>query len=179
MHLTDGHIVIRNLRPADEDAYVAVLSDPLVSGTLRGAVRPGGPLRLLSTCSEAELREKFAQSLARRVSGKPCLFAIDDVETARFVGSIGSYPIDGSRLGLSYWLASRLHGRGLGSRVLTLYCQPALQHFGKACIIANIARDNPASKAAALRAGFVPSRFDNDPGFGAVEGRELLERVAV
>ena len=59
-----------------------------------------------------------------------------------------------------------------------LYCQPALQHFGRAYIIANVARDNPASKAAAMKAGFVPSRFNDDPGFGTVEGRELLERAA-
>ena len=179
VNLTDGHVAIRNLHPWDEDDYVAVLSDPLVSGTLRGALRPGGPVRLLSTCSKAELHAKFAHTRARRVSGKPCFFAIEHVETARFVGSIGSYPIDRSRLGLSYWLASRLHGSGLGSSLLMLYCRPALKHFGKAHIIANIARDNPASRAAALKAGFVPSRFEDDPGFDAIEGRELLELAAV
>lgn len=178
MRLTDGKTTIRDLHPVDEDDYIEVLSDPLVSSTLRGEIRPGGSLKLLSTCSEAELREKFRHTLARRISGKPCFFAIEDFETARFIGSIGSYPIDDIRLGLSYWIASHLHGRGIGSSVLNLYCLPALKHFGRAYIVANIALDNPASKIAALKAGFVSSRFKDDPGFEAIEGRELLELAA-
>jgi len=58
---------------------------------------------------------------------------------------------------------------------LRLYCRAALNHFERDYIIANIALDNPASKAAALKAGFVRSCFNDDPGFGITEGRELLE----
>lgn len=175
MRLTDGHIAIRQLRPSDEPAYCEVLSDPEVSGTLRGQVGPQGKLKLLSTCTPQEFSDKFRYTLGLEISGRPCYFAIEECGSARFVGSIGSYPIDDERLGLSYWIDARHHGRGIGSRALKLYCPAALRHFGRRFVIANVALDNPASKAAAVKAGFEPSRFIDDPGFGQVLGRELLE----
>jgi len=42
MLITNGQITIRDLLLTDEDDYAEVLSDPLVSGTLRGEIRPGG-----------------------------------------------------------------------------------------------------------------------------------------
>lgn len=175
MHLTDGHIAIRRLEPFDEEVYCAVLSDPQVSGTLRGQVGPGGRLKLLSTCTPHELRDKFRFTLDREISGKPCYFAIERCDGGAFLGSIGSYPIDGERLGLSYWIAADHQGRGIGSRALRLYCPAALAYFGRRVVIANVALDNPASKFAVIKAGFEPSRYLDDPGFGEIQGRELFE----
>ncbi len=175
MYLTDGHIAIRPLQSFDEEVYCAVLSDPQVSGTLRGQVRPDGKLKLLSTCTPCELRDKFRYTLALEISGKPCYFAIERCDGEEFLGSIGSYPIDRERLGLSYWIAGQHQGRGIGSRALTLYCPAALEYFGRRFVIANIALDNPASRFAVIKAGFAPSRYLDDPGFGEVQGRELFE----
>ena len=175
MHLTDGHIAIRPLQPFDEEVYCAVLSDPQVSGTLRGQAEPRGKLRLLSTFTPRELRDKFRSTLAREISGKPCYFAIERSDGEQFLGSIGSYPIDKERLGLSYWIAADHQGRGIGSRALALYCPAALEYFSRRVLVANIALDNPASRYAVIKAGFEPSRYLDDPGFGEIQGRELFE----
>jgi len=175
MYLTDGQIAIRRLQPFDEEVYCTVLSDPQVSGTLRGQVRPDGKLKLLSACTPQELRDKFRFTLALEISGKPCYFAIERCDAGEFLGSIGSYPIDRERLGLSYWIAGHHQGRGIGSRALRLYCPAALAYFGRRVVIANIALDNPASRFAVIKAGFEPSRYLDDPGFGEVHGRELFE----
>ncbi len=175
MYLDDGVIIIRDLREAEAEAYVEILSDARVSGSLRGAVRPGGPQTLLSEYSRTELRLKFSHTRKRTVSGRPCYFAIALSHTGRFIGSVGSYPIDGENIGLSYWIEAGLQGQGMGTRILRLYCPAALVHFGRDRIIANVALDNPASRHAVIKAGFRLSRFRNDSGFGSSEGRELYE----
>ncbi len=175
MHLDDGTIIIRDLEETDRDAYVDILSDPRVSGSLRGTVRPGGPQVLLSDCSRSELHLKFGHTRVKTISGKPCHFAVALGSTGGFIGSAGSYPIEGQSIGLSYWIEAGLHGQGIGSRILRLYCPAALKYFTRERIIANIARDNPASRRAVINAGFTPSRIRNDPGFGSIQGRELFE----
>lgn len=175
MDLANEVIRVRTLRDGDEAAYCAALADPRVSATLRGVLRPGGPLRLLSGLTAAERIEKFRHSRKLRIADRPCCFAVEDLRSRRFIGSIGSYDIDRERLGLSYWLAAERQGRGLGTALLALYCGPALRHFGRRYLIANVALDNPASAAAVRKAGFRPSRFSDDPGFGVTDQRRLFE----
>ncbi len=175
MNLKNDRVRVRDLALEDEETYCAILADPRVSGSLRGSVRPGGPLRLLSGLTAAERSEKFHHTLALRVAGKPGCFAVEDLRREDFIGVVGSYDIDRERLGLTYWIAAAQQGRGIGTALLELYCRPALRHFGRRYLIANVARDNPASAAAVRKAGFQPSRFDDDPGFGLIEARQLFE----
>lgn len=175
LNLENELVRIRSLRAEDKDTYCEILADPRVSSTLRGSVTPGGPLTLLRDLTAAQRAEKFKNTLWVRIDGKPCHFAAEDPQSGEFIGSIGSYDIDRNRLGLSYWIASSFHGRGFGSALLGLYCRPALAYFGRCCIIANVALDNPASAAAVQKAGFKRSRFSDDPGFGLTRGRQLFE----
>lgn len=175
MHLTDGHIVIRNIRSTDKQRYCEILSDARVSGTLRGKINPDGEMKLLSDCTADELQQKFELAVKRSVDGKPSIYVVDLYKTMELIGSIGSYEIDSDRIGLTYWLAASFQGKGIGPKMLKLYCDPALQHFQKRWIIANIARDNPASASAVRKAGFVSSPEREDAGFDLIDGRELLE----
>ena len=175
MNLSNGVIRIRDLQAEDEAAFCGILADPRVSGTLRGTVRPGGPLRLLTGLMPAERVEKFRHTRSARIEGKSCSFAVEAIGLDGFIGSIGSYDIDHERLGLSYWIAADYQGRGIGTNLLGLYCRPALRRFARQYIIANVAQDNPASAAAVRKAGFRPSRFSDDPGFGLTDQRQLFE----
>lgn len=175
MNLQNDKLRIRDLCAEDEAAYCAILSDPRVSGSLRGSVRPGGTPRLLSGLTKEELSEKFQNARVLQIAGKSCCFAVEEIRSGRFIGLIGSYDIDRERLGLTYWIAAGYQGRGIGTVLLELYCRPALRRFGRRYLIANIARDNPASAAAIRKAGFLPSRFSDDPGFGLTEQRQLFE----
>lgn len=175
MHLFDGQIVIRKIRSSDKQRYCQILSDARVSGTLRGKISPDGETKLLSDCTVDELQQKFELAVKRSVDGKPSTYVVDLYKTNDLIGSIGSYEIDSERIGLTYWLAASFHGKGIGPGMLKLYCDPALQHFQKRRIIANIARDNPASVSAVRKAGFVSSPDRRDAGFDLIDGRELLE----
>ncbi|WP_282610515.1 GNAT family N-acetyltransferase [Pelagibius sp. Alg239-R121] len=175
MHLIGETVCIRDLRAKDESAFCDILADHRVSGTLRGSVRLGGPLRLLCELSPSERVEKFHNSRRLCIDGQSSAFAVEDCTSGAFIGSIGSYDIDRKRLGLSYWIASSFHGRGIGTALLKLYGRPALKRFGRRYLIANVALDNPASAAAVRKAGFQPSRFADDPGFGLTDGRQLFE----
>lgn len=175
LNLENELVRIRSLRAEDEDTYCEILADLRVSSTLRGSITPDGPLKLLCDLTAAERVEKFRNTLRIRIDGKLCHFAAEDRQSGQLIGSIGSYDIDRNRLGLSYWIASPFHGRGFGSALLGLYCRPALVYFGRYCIIANVALDNPASAAAVQKAGFKASRFSDDPGFGLNRGRQLFE----
>ena len=166
---------IRPLHHDDRSGFCTILSDPLVSSTLRTRLPGSNRLQLIAALGKAKLITLFERNLSERINGVQSRFAVTLKDNGRFIGSIGSYSIDGQRIGLSYWISSACHGEGLGSEALRGYCLPALRVFGARYILANVAGDNPASIKAAWRAGFRPSRFTDDPGFGAVEGRVLLE----
>ncbi len=110
-----------------------------------------------------------------RIAGSLARLAIIFRKSDCFIGAIGSYAIDEQRIGLTYWISGDYQRRGLGSEALRAYCLPALNAFGAQFIVANIARQNTASLAAVRAVGFLPSRFSDDPGFGTVDGRILLE----
>jgi len=175
MILSDESITIRRLRIEDKCDYCLVLSDPRVSNTLRGVVPGRDGITLLSKCTQAELGLKFDSTLQRTIDGKHCFFAVIVVSTGRFIGLVGSYPIDRERMGLSYWISSEHQGCGLGTKIFKMYCSPALKFFNRKIIIANVARDNPASAAVVQKAGFVPSNRTSDTGFDITCDRELFE----
>jgi len=168
-------IVIRPLSSEDKHDYCLALSDFRVSGTLRGEIPGRDGLTLFSECSQSELYLKFDQTLHRKIDGKLCIFAVALASTGEFIGSVGSYAIDEELMGLSYWLSADYHGSGLGTETLKTYCSPALKHFQKKTIIANVAHDNPASNAAVQKAGFKLSHQAKDAGFGTTDGRDLFE----
>ena len=106
MILYGKSIAIRPLCTEDKHDYCLVLSDPCVSQTLRGEVPGRDGLTILSECSQEELKLKFDQTLQRKIEGKMCFFAVKLTSTGRFIGSVGSYPINKDHLGLSYWLSA-------------------------------------------------------------------------
>ena len=157
---------MRPLRVSDRASYCNVLADPKVSGSLKLPVSPS---------SRAELSRMFEERRVECISGVSSRLAITLKRNGLFIGSIGSYPIDQERIGLSIWLSSEYHGQGFGTEALRGYCLPALESHGVQFIFANIASSNMASLSVARASGFSISKFVNDPGFGTVEGRVLLD----
>ncbi|MET1416730.1 GNAT family N-acetyltransferase [Roseibium sp. HPY-6] len=175
MRVSDGCISIRPLGVEDKANYCHFLSDLRVSGSLRGEIRPGSGIRLLSDCSIEELHEKFEQSLENHIGRTPCLFGVELVVANSLIGSIGSYEIDASRMGLSYWLGAPFQGKGYGTRLLNLYRDASLRHFKRRQLIADVADDNLTSIAALRKAGFRDVAGAKDPGFTSLPGRKILE----
>jgi len=71
-------------------------------------------------------------------------------------------------------LSAEYQGRGLGTEILEIYCDPALKYFVKKAVIANVAGDNPASAVAVQKAGFRQSNELKDVGFGLARCRDLF-----
>ena len=166
MEIATTDLNLRPLQFTDETDYCSTLADPRVSSTLRLPVSPQDSIGL---------EAMFEQRLREHISGVPSRLAITLKENGRFLGSIGSYPIDRIRVGLSFWLCGEYQGRGFGKEALCGYCYPALLSFGVRYIFANIASTNHASLAAVRAAGFTASQYKDDPGFGTVECRVLLD----
>ena len=105
-----------------------------------------------------------------RIRNDPSLVlrAIDD--DGEFVGTVGSYTMEGKRE-VTYWIAPERWGQGVASRALQalLAIEPVRPIYGR------VADHNAASAKVLARAGFV--EVGSDRGFAAGVGAEIVERI--
>ena len=105
-----------------------------------------------------------------RVRGEPSntLLAIDD--DGEFVGTVGSYTMEGKRE-VTYWIAPARWGQGIASEALRVFLaiESTRPLFGR------VASHNAASAKVLARAGFV--EVGSDTGFAAGVGAEVVERI--
>jgi RimJ/RimL family protein N-acetyltransferase len=96
------------------------------------------------------------------------LLAIED--DGEFVGTIGSFTIEGDRE-VTYWIAPARWGQGLATRALRefLAIETTRPLFGR------VAAHNVASATVLARAGFV--QVGSDTGFAPGVGAEVAERI--
>ena len=97
------------------------------------------------------------------------LRAIDDDEGA-FVGTVGSYTMEGNRE-VTYWIDPARWGEGLASQALRalLVLEPVRPLYGR------VAEHNVGSAKVLERAGFV--EVGSDTGFAPGLGTEVVERI--
>ena len=105
-----------------------------------------------------------------RVRSEPSntLLAIDD--DGEFVGTIGSYTMDGKRE-VTYWIAPARWGQGLASQALRAFLavESARPLYGR------VADHNAASAKVLARAGFV--EVGSETAFARGVGTEVVERT--
>jgi len=105
-----------------------------------------------------------------RVRSEPSntLLAIDD--DGEFVGTIGSFTIDGDRE-VTYWITPARWGQGLATRALRAFLaiETTRPLYGR------VAAHNAASAKVLARAGFV--EVGSDTGFAPGVGVEVVERI--
>ena len=105
-----------------------------------------------------------------RVRGNPSntLLAIDD--DGEFVGTIGSYTMEGKRE-VTYWIAPERWGQGLASQALRAF----LAIESTRPLYGRTASHNAASAKVLARSGFV--EVGSDTGFAPGVGAEVVERI--
>ena len=105
-----------------------------------------------------------------RVRSEPSntLLAIDD--DGEFVGTIGSYTMDGKRE-VTYWIAPARWGQGLASRALRAF----LAIESTRPLYGRVASHNVASAKVLARAGFV--EVGAETSFAAGAGAEVVEHI--
>ena len=96
------------------------------------------------------------------------LLAIED--DGEFVGTIGSYTMEGKREG-TYWIAPARWGQGLASRALQAFL--AIEQTRP--LHGRVAEHNAASAKVLARAGFI--EVGSDTGFAQGVGAEIAERI--
>jgi RimJ/RimL family protein N-acetyltransferase len=96
------------------------------------------------------------------------LLAIDD--DGEFVGTIGSFTIDGQRE-VTYWIAPARWGQGLASRALRAF----LAIESTRPLYGRVAGHNAASAKVLARAGFV--EVGSETSFAPGVGGEVVERI--
>ncbi|SNZ21523.1 GNAT family N-acetyltransferase [Cohaesibacter gelatinilyticus] len=175
MRMSDGCIFVQPLSIDDKIDYCHLLSDPRVSGSLKGEIRPGSGVRLLSDCSIEELYEKFEYSLENQIEQTPCVFGVGLLDADKLIGSIGSYEIDADRIGLSYWLGAPFQGQGYGTKLLNLYRGSSLQHFKRRQLLADVASDNVASINVLKKTGFREVADTRSSDLTPLPGRRIFE----
>jgi RimJ/RimL family protein N-acetyltransferase len=96
------------------------------------------------------------------------LLAIED--DREFVGTIGSYTLEGDRE-VTYWIAPARWGQGLASRALQTFLavEQTRPLYGR------VAEHNAASAKVLTRAGFI--EIGSDMGFARGVGAEIVERI--
>jgi RimJ/RimL family protein N-acetyltransferase len=105
-----------------------------------------------------------------RVRSNPSntLLAIDD--DGEFVGTIGSFTIDGERE-ITYWIAPARWGRGIASQALLAF----LEIESTRPLYGRVANHNAASAKVLARAGFV--EVGSETAFARGLGAEVVERI--
>ena len=150
-------ITLRTLRDSDLDALFVWESDPR-------AVE-------MAAFTRADPSDRGAfEAHYERVRSDPSnlLLAID--HDAQFVGTIGSYTMEGERE-VTYWIAPARWGQGLASQALRAFL--AIEQTRP--IYGRVAEHNAASAKVLARAGFV--EVGSGTGFAPGVGAEVVERV--
>ena len=148
-------VTLRELEDADLDLLFGWEQDP-------GAVAMAAFTR-----ADPADREAFDRHYSRiRADPDTTLLAIED--DGDFVGTIGSYTMDGDRE-VTYWIDPSRWGRGVASAALRMFL--GVETARPLC--GRVAAHNVGSARVLERAGFV--RVGSDSGYAAGVGREVVE----
>ena len=146
--LTDGVVVLREVREDDVPAIIDACQDPDIKRFTSSIPDPYG---------EAQARSWIGQHREDEAHGIEINFAIVDAgDEARLCGVTGLHDVDWkSRRGATgYWVAPWARGAGRASRATALLAAWALGEVGlvRVELIADV--ENPGSQRVAERAGF-------------------------
>ena len=131
---------------------------------------PGAVAMAAFTRADPSDRVTFDRHYRRIRADPDCtVLAIDD-EDGVFVGTIGSFTMEGERE-ITYWIDPSRWGRGLASAALEalVRIEPARPLFGRA------AEHNVGSARVLTRAGFV--RVGSDTAYADGIGRDVVEHI--
>ena len=143
--LTDGVILLDSHTVDDAEAHHAGEDDEMIrrfDGTEKATLE--------------QMRGAMRRWIAMRAAGGPQFaYAMRDLTGSVLIGGCEMQRWRADTARVSYWLYPAFRGHGYASRGLALLCAEAAKINGVATIEADIAADNLASRAVALRNGFV------------------------
>src|SRR3546814_19509347 len=97
----------------------------------------------------------FRERKNERMGNHPARLAITFRAGGAFIGSIGVYPVDMTRVGPTYWFDADCHGRGLCPEAHKAFSPVALTAYAGRAIQANLAVGQLPSLTGLERGGLV------------------------
>jgi RimJ/RimL family protein N-acetyltransferase len=144
--ISDGSVRIRLRADADTPAIVAACQDPEIPRWTR----------VPEPYDERSAAEWAAESMRQQDAGEGLHLVIADVESDRFLGSIGVHDINRveGRCSIGYFLARDARGRGVMTRAVTMLSRWAFHNLPVERIEITIQPTNAPSRRVAERAGY-------------------------
>ena len=142
--LRTERLTLRPLAPADAPRLAELANDFDV-------VKMTGGMPYPYVVADAE---RFIGRASGADPGREAHFAVELVGEGP-VGSVGFYPHGAPGPELGYWLGQPFWGRGIATEMLAAVMAWARDNWGRRCVVACHQRDNAASAAALIRAGFL------------------------
>jgi RimJ/RimL family protein N-acetyltransferase len=142
--LQTERLILRPLAPADAPRLAELANDFDV-------VKMTGGMPYPYTLAKAEA---FIRRATEADSDREIHFAVDLIGEGP-VGCVGFYPHETPGPELGFWLGQPFWGRGIAGEMLAAVMPWARDDWGKRCVVACHQRDNAASGAALIRAGFL------------------------
>jgi RimJ/RimL family protein N-acetyltransferase len=144
--LTDGVVLLRPWTDQDVAVVTAAVQDPLIAKHTR----------VLENQTEEQTRAFFRTQEPARRAGESIAFAIEEVATGLFAGTVGllRFSWEEHRGEVGYWLAPEGRGRGLATRAVRLVAPWAIGELGLGRLALHTDIDNEGSQRVAERAGF-------------------------
>jgi len=146
--ISDDFLSLRAWTPEDIGWIVEACQDPEIP---RWTFVP-------SPYTEQDGRAFVAAAAEELASGQTAKLAVVDVCGGERLGTSGLVAIDWDcrTADVGYWVAAGARGRGVASRALVLVTRWAFEVLGLERLELRPRRDNMASRAVAVRAGFTP-----------------------
>ena len=148
MEIETKRLKIRNIVPADKDAFSKMASD--------GSLYDVGFDKNCSSWMEDWILE--AQSLAQKDNPRIdyLAYVIEDKRTRFPIGSVGcSYYADMGKIGITYFVGAEYRNKGYASEAVKAYVKYFFEHYDEMEMIATIREDNISSWKVIEKAGFV------------------------
>ncbi len=144
--LTDGVVALRPLRADDAPDITAACQDPAIQRWI-----PMIPVPY----AEADAKRFILMTLQAWHDGTGCEFAIADVATDRYLGSVGLHlGPNPRRHAIGYLVAPGARGRGIATRAVSLVTRWAFERLAIERLALWTLPGNVASQAVAEKAGF-------------------------
>lgn len=148
IHLETDRLLIRSLRPSDEEAFVEMASD-------------GSLTEIFGDCSECDkwmgnfIKEAMRLELENDPGKEYLAYVIETKKEHRVIGSVGtSYYEDFQETGVTYFIGARFRGSGYAAEALQAFSGYILKNYPVNRLMAVANAKNKASCKTLERAGF-------------------------
>lgn len=149
MYIETERLIIRSLKPEDEEAFIEMASD-------------GSLTEIFGDCKDCRkwmgswIRQALDLDRADDPHGEYLAYAITEKSGGMLLGSVGcSHYQDLGQVGITFFIGSPYRGKRYAAEAAAAYAGYFFTHYGVQKLIATVREDNTASRKTIEKAGFL------------------------